>query len=44
MLIVGDKEMENGSVAVRQRGKGDIGAIPAGEFMDIIVSEITAKA
>ena len=27
MLVIGDKEAEAGTVAVRQRGKGDIGTM-----------------
>ena len=27
MLVIGDKEVEDGTVAVRRRGEGDIGAM-----------------
>ncbi|MDQ3804659.1 MAG: threonine--tRNA ligase [Acidobacteriota bacterium] len=32
MLVVGDREMEEGKVAVRERSKGDIGAMSVEEF------------
>ena len=36
MLILGDKELEEGTVAVRERKQGDIGAMPFGEFTEMI--------
>jgi threonyl-tRNA synthetase len=33
MLIVGDKEVEQGQVSVRQKGKGDIGAMDTDAFV-----------
>ena len=33
MLIIGDKEMEEGTVSVRMREKGDVGAMPLAEFV-----------
>lgn len=44
MLVIGDKEQEIGTVAVRQRGKGDLGAVPAEDFIADLLSEIAAKA
>ena len=44
MLVVGDKEMENGTVAVRARGKGDLGAMPVDEFLNKILDEIRTKS
>ena len=44
MLVIGDIEQESGTVAVRQRGKGDIGAVPAEDFIADLLSEIAAKA
>ncbi|MBV6652508.1 MAG: threonine--tRNA ligase, partial [Mameliella sp.] len=32
MLIVGEKEMESGAVAVRKQGEGDVGAMTIAEF------------
>ena len=43
MLVVGEKEAEAGLVAVRRRDKGDIGAIPADEFIQTVLSDITEK-
>lgn len=43
-LVVGDKEMENESVAVRQRGKGDIGVQAVEQFTSMVLTEIAAKA
>ena len=36
MLIVGDKEMESGKVAVRRQGEGDLGAMTVAEFAALI--------
>ncbi len=36
MLVLGDKELEEGSVAVRERKQGDIGAMPLNEFVEMI--------
>jgi threonyl-tRNA synthetase len=41
---VGDKEMENGTVAVRARGKGDMGTMAADEFMSRILVEVSTKS
>ena len=40
MLIIGDKEMESGEVAVRSRSKGDLGAVPLSQFLELIKAEI----
>lgn len=39
MLILGDQELENGQVAVRQRKQGDIGAMSLEEFTSMIATE-----
>ncbi|EPY2278663.1 threonine--tRNA ligase [Clostridium sporogenes] len=44
MLILGDKEVEAGKVAVRSRKDGDLGAISLGEFIEKIKNEIKNKA
>lgn len=44
MLVVGDKEAENGTVAVRQRAKGDLGAMPLSVFGEKLLEEINTKA
>lgn len=43
ILVVGDKEEKTGTVAVRQRGKGDLGAKSFEEFKDRIIQEIANK-
>ncbi len=43
LLIVGDKEIKNKTIQVRQRGKGDIGAMKLKVFTDRIKKEIAAK-
>ncbi len=44
MLVVGDKEVENGTVSVRHRGEGDIGAMELSALRDRLVDEIKTKA
>ncbi|WP_371370695.1 threonine--tRNA ligase [Sporomusa aerivorans] len=44
MLVVGDKEAETRSVAVRKRGQGDIGAMAVDTFISTALSEIVAKS
>jgi threonyl-tRNA synthetase len=44
MLVIGDKEMENRTVAVRSRKDGDLGSIPIEEFAGKILEEIKTKA
>ncbi|MCC5438187.1 threonine--tRNA ligase [Clostridium botulinum] len=43
MLILGDKEVEAGKVAVRSRKDGDLGAISLEEFIEKIKNEIKVK-
>lgn len=42
-LVVGDKEMEEGTVNVRRRGEGDIGAMLQDEFISMLQEEIKEK-
>lgn len=44
MLVIGDKEAEAGTVAVRSRKDGDLGAISVEEFLSKILVEIATKA
>ncbi len=44
MLIIGDKEVENGVVAVRSRKGGDLGTMPLDEFIAKVNEEIKTKA
>jgi len=43
LLVVGDKEVSSDSVAVRERGKGDLGPMGLGEFIEKIKDEIEEK-
>ena len=43
-LIVGDKEVENGSVSVSRRGEGDIGAMEISALVARLQEEIATKA
>jgi threonyl-tRNA synthetase len=43
MLVVGDKEEESATVAVRSRREGDLGPLPLDEFMDKLSSEVKAR-
>lgn len=40
MLIVGEKEAENGTVSVRKHGEGDLGEMTLEEFKEKIIKEI----
>ncbi|MBC8584649.1 threonine--tRNA ligase [Youxingia wuxianensis] len=44
MLIIGDKELESGSVAVRSRKAGDLGAVSVDEFLQKALEEVRTKA
>jgi threonyl-tRNA synthetase len=44
MLVVGDKEAETRTVAVRKRGQGDIGAMGVDDFITAALGEIIAKS
>ncbi len=43
MLVLGDKEVEAGTVAVRTRAGEDMGAISLNEFIDILGNEVEQK-
>ena len=43
MLVVGDKEMEEGAVAVRSRKEGDKGSVKVNEFIINLMDEIANK-
>ncbi|MFC5449513.1 threonine--tRNA ligase [Paenibacillus aestuarii] len=43
MLVVGENEMNNGSLSVRKRGQGDLGSQPIGEVIEMITTEIRNK-
>jgi threonyl-tRNA synthetase len=44
LLVVGDREMENGSVAVRTRAGEDLGSMQVEEFAQQIAEAIAARA
>ena len=44
MLILGDKELEEGTVAVRERKQGDIGAMSLAEFKEKIARQRAERA
>lgn len=44
MLIVGDKEVEQGTVSVRSRKEGDLGANSINDFLQNILKEIETKS
>ncbi|MBR2526190.1 threonine--tRNA ligase [bacterium] len=43
VVVVGDKEQESNSVAVRQRGVGQIGTKSVDEFIEMILDEIKTR-
>jgi threonyl-tRNA synthetase len=44
LLVVGPKEVENGTVAVRKRGAGDVGASAVDAFMELLSREVEQNA
>jgi threonyl-tRNA synthetase len=44
ILVVGDKEKANGTVAVRARGNQDLGAMPLEAFIEKVEQAIRTKA
>ena len=44
MLVLGDKEKEAGTVGVRSRTDGDIGAMKLDEFVAKVVEEVKTFA
>ena len=43
ILVVGDKEKANGTVAVRARGNQDLGAMPLADFVQKIAADIAQR-
>ena len=43
-LCFGGKDKEAGTVSVRHRSEGDLGAVPADEFVASVIEEIKTKA
>ncbi|CDZ23645.1 Threonine-tRNA ligase [[Clostridium] cellulosi] len=44
MLVLGDKEVESGSVAVRARSEGDKGSMSLDAFLDMVKEKIDTKS
>ena len=44
ILLVGDKEKENGTVAVRARGNQDLGVMPVEAFMQLLRDDVARKS
>jgi len=44
ILVVGDKEKANGTVAVRARGNQDLGVMPLSAFISKLSDVIATKA
>ena len=44
MLVLGDREMEQGQVAVRERTKGDLGAMSLDEFRQMAQRLVATRA
>ncbi|MEG1651542.1 MAG: threonine--tRNA ligase [Oscillospiraceae bacterium] len=44
MLVVGDKEHESGTVAVRSRKDGDNGTMPLEQFIEAAIKEVATRA
>ena len=40
ILVVGDKEAEEGTVSVRRRGEGEIGSMPTDDFVAIALKDV----
>jgi threonyl-tRNA synthetase len=44
ILVVGDREVEEGTVSLRRRGAGNLGAVDPGELRATLLAEIAARA
>ena len=43
MIVVGAKEVESNTVAVRSRKQGDMGSVSVDEFVATLLDEIASK-
>ena len=43
MLVIGEKEMNEGKISIRRQGKGDLGAKDLTEFVNEIIDEIKSR-
>ena len=44
MIIVGDREKEDGTISVRLRSEKDLGSIALQEFMDKLSQEVNMRS
>jgi threonyl-tRNA synthetase len=44
MLVIGDREAEGGSVAVREHGRGDVGSVPVAQFVARLAEQTAARS
>jgi threonyl-tRNA synthetase len=44
MLVLGDREVKQGTVAVRERSRGDLGAMPLGAFERLVLDLVRSRA
>ena len=44
LVVIGDKEMAAGAVAVRVRGGQDLGAMPLDTFVQKVLGDIASKS
>jgi len=44
ILVVGDREVESGEVAVRRRGRGNLGSRPLEQLRDELADEVRTRA
>jgi threonyl-tRNA synthetase len=44
MLVIGDREVADGTVAVRSRTAGDLGSRPVNDFLDAALDEVRTRA
>ena len=43
LLVVGDREMENGKVAVRSREGEDLGSMDPNGFVDLLATQVAKR-
>ncbi|HWB25630.1 MAG TPA: threonine--tRNA ligase [Chitinophagaceae bacterium] len=43
MLVIGEKEVADGKLSIRRQGKGDLGSVATGEFINNIKEEIAER-
>jgi threonyl-tRNA synthetase len=43
MLVIGEKEVNEGKASIRRQGKGDLGARSVDEFLNEIVEEVKER-